>query len=114
MGEQRGSGGILGEDEGASLSDYIKYQQSTGSKVRTFDFQVSASDQATIYGRAEAIGDPRGFSCATSVTDAIKGVGPFSSVETTMLPGRVVEQMQAIQTAIMFEKVREWVVNTIF
>jgi RHS repeat-associated protein len=110
----RGSGGILSQDEGASLSDYIKYQQSTGSKVSTYTFEVSASDQKTIYDRAVAIGDPRGTQCARAVTAAIQGVGPFKSVTSTRWPGAVANQMQQTQTAIAIEKLRQWVVKTIF
>lgn len=106
--------GILGPDEGASLPEYIKYQQSTGSTIKTFTFDVSKEDQGKIYDRAQQIGDPRGLSCATSVAEAIKGIGPFSSVKMSgmagvMAPGSVADQMRAIQTAIAVEKVGLWI-----
>jgi hypothetical protein len=107
-------GGILGPEEGASLSDYTKYQESTGSKVDTYTFSVSKSDQAKIFQNAEKIGDPRGMSCATSVTQAIKGVGLFAGVKETMLPGGVADQMKQIQTAIAVQKVGELVMHAIF
>jgi RHS repeat-associated protein len=94
----RGSGGILTkEDDGATVADYTKYQNSTGSKVSTVTIPVSAADQDKIYKNAQSIGDPRGMSCAISVSTALKGVGPFKNLETTHLPGTLLKEVRAIQ-----------------
>jgi hypothetical protein len=96
----RGSGGILTkEDDNATVADYTKYQTSTGSKVSTVTIPVSAADQNKIYTNAQSIGDPRGMSCAISVSTALKGVGPFKNLETTHLPGTLLKEVRAIQKA---------------
>jgi len=83
---ESGSAGILaGED--ASLADYVRYQQHTGSKVEVYCFDTSCCDQQQISDRANQIGDPRGFSCAASVSTCISGVGPFRDVSPTRTPG---------------------------
>jgi hypothetical protein len=94
----RGSGAILTKgDDGATLSDYIKYQNSTGSKVSTVTIPVAAADQEKIYKNAQSIGDPRGLNCAVSLSTALKGVGPFKDLEITYLPGTLPREMRAIE-----------------
>lgn len=43
------------------------------------------------------MGDPRGMSCAISVSTALKGVGPFKNLETTHLPGTLLKEVRAIK-----------------
>jgi hypothetical protein len=94
----RGEGGILTKnDDGATLVDYMKYQESTGSMVSTVTIPVSSADQEKIYQNAQSIGDPRGFSCAISVSSALTGVGPFKNLETTHLPGTLLKEAREIQ-----------------
>jgi len=94
----RGSGAILTKgDDGATLSDYIKYQNSTGSKVSTVTIPVAVADQEKIYKNAQSIGDPRGLNCAVSLSTALKGVGPFKDLEITYLPGTLLREMRAIE-----------------
>jgi hypothetical protein len=69
----RGEDGIF-EGKDANLQDYINYQRSTGSKVEVVKIPTTPEQEALIRQRAEEIGDPRGFSCATSVSAAISGV----------------------------------------
>ena len=96
----RGSDGILTkEDNGATLTDYVKYQESTGSKVSTVTIPVSAADQEKIYKKALAIGDPRGLSCAISVSTVLSGVGPFKNLNTTRLPGTLLKEARAVAKA---------------
>lgn len=95
---KRGSGGILTKEyDGATLSDYIVYQNSTGSKVSTVTIPVSAADQEVIYKNAQSIGDPRGLNCAVSLSKALRGVGPFKNLEITYLPGALLRELRAIE-----------------
>jgi RHS repeat-associated protein len=94
----RGSAGILTKEyDGATVADFTKYQNSTGSKVSTVTIPVSAADQENIYKNALSIGDPRLMSCAISVSTALKGVGPFKNLKTTHLPGTLLKEVRAIK-----------------
>ena len=84
---ERGSAGIFSGEE-AALEDYVRYQRNTGSQVEVYCFETSCCDEKTIMDRADSIGDPRGFSCAASVSACISGVGPFRGVSPTSVPGR--------------------------
>ena len=93
----RGSSGVLTqEDDHASLQDYIKYQESTGSKVSTVNIKISAKDEATIYQHASENGERRGLNCAGDVSRAVSGVGPFKNVKEVFLPGTLLKVARSI------------------
>jgi hypothetical protein len=84
---ERGSSAFVIDDEGGSLDDYVQYQRKLGSTVEIYCFDTSCCEEQQIYKRADQIGDPRGFSCARSVSACLSGVGPFAGVTKTQFPG---------------------------
>jgi RHS repeat-associated protein len=85
-GNRRPEDGIF-EGKDANLADYINYQKGTGSDVTTTNIPTSAEQEAAIKGRADGIGDPRGLSCATSVSGAIGGACGIDP--STFFPGNL-------------------------
>lgn len=68
----RGTGGYF-EGDDANLQKYVEYQKSTGSTVVLTNLPTSPEQEAAIKDRAMEISDPRGFSCASSVSGALGG-----------------------------------------
>ena len=89
---QRGSGGMFVNDD-FSIADYFKYHRDKGSEIEMYCFDTSCCDEQQIYDRADRTGDPRGFSCSTSVSGCIAGVGPFSGLSQTFYPSRCRNQI---------------------
>jgi RHS repeat-associated protein len=81
--DTRGSGGFL-EGEDANLDSYIDYQKGTGSEVRETKLPLTPEQEQQIKERAEEIGDARGLSCASSVSEALGGV---CGIEGSRFPG---------------------------
>jgi RHS repeat-associated protein len=84
-------GNTRGEDgtfygASANLANYINYQTSTGSVVQTITLGTTMQEEEAIEARASTIEDPRGFSCAASVSAAIDGV---CGISQTRLPGNL-------------------------
>jgi hypothetical protein len=94
MNSTRGTGGIF---QGKHLFKYKKYHQSVGSKVEFFIFDTTTSQQSKIIEKAEKIGDPRGFSCASSVSNALSGIGPFKNLTPVSRPGILAEKIQKLK-----------------
>ncbi|HEV2730720.1 MAG TPA: hypothetical protein VGV15_11870 [Terriglobales bacterium] len=114
-GQSRPSGGLFNVlDDGVSLSSYIAYQQQTGSTVHQFVFNTTQAEEDQIEHDAMSIGDPRGFSCAKSVSAAISGVGPFQAITQTGVPGSLAEQLEQLQTAIALEHLALGIAHIIF
>ncbi|HEX7155337.1 MAG TPA: RHS repeat-associated core domain-containing protein [Thermoanaerobaculia bacterium] len=86
MAVERGSGAILTGEFG-SIDDFMKYHRDSGSKVEMYCFDTTCCEEQQIRDRAEQIGDPRGFSCSRSVTACVAGIGPFSDLMQTSIPG---------------------------
>ena len=80
-------------DDGVTLASYIKYQQESGSTVKTFTFDTTQAQENQILQNAENIGDQRGLTCAKSVSTAISGVGPFQKITPTIFPGNLANQL---------------------
>lgn len=91
--DTRGSGGIF-EGKEASLKDYIKYQKDSGSSVVVTRIPTTSEQERLIKNRAEAIGDPRGFSCAASVSGAIGGT---CDIPGSSFPGPLHDQATKAQ-----------------
>ena len=83
--DTRGSAGIF-DGKDASLSDYLKVQLEDGGNVQTYSFNTTPDEENEISQRAIDQGDPRGAECATYVSEAIKGIGPFQSLGTYITP----------------------------
>ncbi|MDG4555807.1 MAG: RHS repeat-associated core domain-containing protein [Candidatus Contendobacter sp.] len=87
---ERGSGGIF-EGSEANLKSYIEYHENDGSTIELVKIPTTPEQEELIKKRAEIIGDPRGFSCAESVSAALKNI---CGIEGSSLPGRLKEQVQ--------------------
>lgn len=83
----RGSGGFFDGGE-ANLQKYIDYQKGTGSIVRTLTLPTTKAQEEAIKVKIEGLGDPRGFSCAASVSSALSG---SCRVAQTIRPGKLYE-----------------------
>lgn len=95
----RGSGGILSGAE-ADLGAYVRFQKTDGSAVSVFRFDTTPAQEAEIIANMENIGDPRGLSCASSVTDALDGIGQFKDLGVISTP-------RGVQNAMIDLKVKE-------
>jgi uncharacterized protein RhaS with RHS repeats len=84
--DPRGSGDIITGDD-ASLSSYTAYQRGTGSDVTTYTFNTTPQQEAAIEAAAEAQGGAFPGYCADHVSNAIRGIGPFSNLPHYYRPG---------------------------
>jgi hypothetical protein len=80
-----GSGDLITGDA-ANLTEYSKYHMENGSKVSVIFFNTSATQESSIYSRAEEMGGGVPGLCALYVSNVIKGIGPFESLGTRSLP----------------------------
>lgn len=92
--ETKGSGGIV-EGPRSDFREYVQFQQTDGPDVQLHVFATTPEQEAQIISNAEDIGDPRGFSCTSSVTSAIQGIGaPLNGIKTTAIPSRLEAQLR--------------------
>jgi RHS repeat-associated protein len=96
----RGSGGIVGPDEGFSESNYFDYLAKTGStSVTIITFNTNPDQEAALMRAAGDVGDPRGVWCSTSVSAAAKQSGAFPGLEGSFFPGELESQLSALPGA---------------
>ncbi|MGH9931966.1 MAG: RHS repeat-associated core domain-containing protein [Pyrinomonadaceae bacterium] len=95
----RGTGGTLDGNE-ANLSDYVQFQKADGPDVSVFRFDTTAEEEAQIKVNIERIGDPRGISCAPSVSGVLDGIGSFKNLGIFRTP-------KGLQQAMIDLKVKE-------
>jgi len=81
----RGEGGTF-YDQDASLANYLAFQLADGSNVQIYSFNTTPAEEEEIAKRAEAMGDPRGLNCASSVSHVLNGIGPFRNLGTFRTP----------------------------
>ena len=84
--DARGSGDLF-TNNNANLSAYTAFQRSTGSDVTTYTFDTTPDQEAAIEKAAEAEGGAQPFFCADHVSNAIRGIGPFSDLPHFYRPG---------------------------
>jgi RHS repeat-associated protein len=89
----RGTGGFF---EGPLLPDYVLYQLSTGSRVEITPLNTSAAEEQSIIQSAIDLGDPRGLSCASSVSAVLGGA---CGIGTTSFPGTLYSRAQGSSCA---------------
>lgn len=87
---ERGSGGIF-EGSEANLERYIQYHKDDDSTIELVKIPTTPEQEAAIKKQAEIIGDPRGFSCAKSVSAALGGI---CGIEGSSRPGKLKEQAE--------------------
>jgi RHS repeat-associated protein len=87
----RGTGGFF-EGKEANLGRYVNYQKSTGSVVELIVLKTTKEQEQAIMDAAEAIGDPRGFGCAASVSSAMSGT---CGIKPTRFPGLLAGQARS-------------------
>lgn len=84
-GQTRGTGGTF-DGPDANLADYVQFQKADGPEVLVFRFDTTPQQEAEIAANVEEIGDPRGWSCTTSVSGALNGVGEFKDLGIIRTP----------------------------
>ena len=95
-GPLRGSGDTFyGKD--ADLNKYQAAHEATGSTVETYSFATTPDQEKEIAGRIEKSGGQSPPYCASAVSEAIKGIGPFKDLKTYMLPGSLAEKLREIK-----------------
>jgi hypothetical protein len=75
----RGSADALHGDE-ANLNNYIDYQRSTGSSVKTYTYDTTPAEEAAIANRADELGGRAPFGCGRATSAALDGIGPFKGL----------------------------------
>lgn len=88
----RGSGGLF-EGDDFSMADYFKYHHDAGSEIEMLCFNTSCCDEQRLYDAANDTGDPRGFSCAASVSGCLAKTHRFTGITPTSIPGRCRSQL---------------------
>ncbi|WP_146160125.1 MULTISPECIES: RHS repeat-associated core domain-containing protein [unclassified Stenotrophomonas] len=91
----RGGGGIFeGAEDGAVLSEYIKYHSGQGSQVEVTRLDTTVDQENRFKINAENYGDRRGFTCARSVSTVLSG---YCGVTMTNFPGLLRSQAEGAQ-----------------
>lgn len=90
-----GSGQACG-DLDADASKYKKFHQDNGSTVKFFVFKTTPQEEKQIADRIDQLGGAAPFFCATSVSNALSGIGPFKNLKGSMFPGNLADQLNNI------------------
>jgi RHS repeat-associated protein len=80
----------------ANLSRYTKYHQSNGSTLSFFTFVTTPDEEKQIIARINSFPIIAPFFCASSVSNALAGIGPFKNLRGSMLPGSLAGQLNDI------------------
>ncbi len=104
-GPLRGSNDTLYEDA-ADIDKYKEYHEKDGTIVETHTVQTTPEEESEIADRIEQSGGKPPFACGVSVSDVIRGVGPFPE-DKDLIPGtledtvkKIVEEQQKIPESI--------------
>lgn len=81
----RGSGGFIAGPD-VDFSDYVKFQLQDGPDVQIYTFDTTFAEESQIAERITRDGEGRFFSCASNVSAAIKGIGPFKDIDQRSTP----------------------------
>lgn len=95
-GDTRPSGGVFEGDE-ADLDAYIRFHRLSGSEVVITRLETTKINEKVIKERAMEIGDPRGFSCASSTSAALAGLCR-GKISHTNRPARLNEMGEQAQS----------------
>ncbi|WP_322884818.1 hypothetical protein U8C32_12700 [Sinorhizobium medicae] len=86
---------------GVSLKDYVRFQKKDGPAVTVHQLDTNDEHETEIQDRVEQIGGSPltewgipFMGCAAGVSRAINGVGPFGTVDETMWPSKLKEQLE--------------------
>lgn len=92
--EPPGSGRVfIGND--ASLAEYLNYWRGQSSpEPKIFCFGTTPAEERSIYGRMNDLGGGGSMSCATNVSTALEGIGPFSNLKPTFWPPALANQLE--------------------
>lgn len=97
MSREMGSGRALYGPE-VNPEEYLRYQLRDGPNVTVRRYATTPHEEEIIKERVFNLGGAPAANfidtgCTTGVTEAIKGIGPFSQVEQTMWPTKLEEQL---------------------
>ncbi len=84
---------MCGADDGASLQNYINYENSTGSTVKTFTFPTTPEQEAQIFQNMDDQGAGTPGLCTKAVSATLQGVGPFAGLPSYLLPGSLADDL---------------------
>ncbi len=84
----RGEDGIF-TDKNADLAKYVLAQKSTGSIVEVTKLDTTEEQEEATKANADRIADPRGLSCAASVSESLAGT---CGISQTRFPGSLARQ----------------------
>jgi RHS repeat-associated protein len=90
--ERAGEGGDLDAD----LSRYMKFHKANGSTFWVLVFKTTPQEEKQIKDRIDEVGGASPFFCATSVSDVLRGIGPFKNLKGSMLPGNLANELNNI------------------
>ncbi len=93
-----GSGDACGGNA-ASVNNFEKFHEDNGSTVQTISFNTTPEEEEEIAERIADLGDPGYPGCASSVSNALQGIGPFKGLKINVLPGSLANQLQNLQKA---------------
>ena len=93
--QERGTGDYFG-DKAANLSNYIQYQNSLGSDVKTYSFNTTPEIERQFSDRALDQGGAAPGYCADHVSKVIRGIGPFKDLGRYFLPGNLASALSRI------------------
>ena len=96
---QLGSGrmGTIANIPGAGFDDYTRYQcDSKKGQVEVVCFQTTCCEENTILERASEFGGGGFAQCATGISYAVGGVGPFGEIDGSIRPSRLRRQIASI------------------
>lgn len=95
-GDTRPAGGVFEGDE-ADLRAYVQFHRISGSEVVITRMSTTKINEKVIKDRAMSIGDPRGFSCASSTSTALAGLCR-GKISHTNRPARLREMAEDAQS----------------
>ena len=96
---RRGSGDAFYGEE-ANFQEYLDYMKSGGNEVGTYRFSTSSQEEAEIVERINRLGNGGFLGCATSVSAALRGTGPFKNLGSYFFPSHLGEKLLQLQIEI--------------
>jgi RHS repeat-associated protein len=80
-------------DEDADPDKFKRYHSSHGSTTKMFEFDTTPDQEAEIAKNIEKQGRATGGTCALSVADVLRGIGPFKKLKSKLLPGSLADEL---------------------
>jgi RHS repeat-associated protein len=92
----RSSGGYVAGDQ-ADLQAYLQYQLQSGPDLQVYTFNTTPEEEAAIADRIQNGSDPGPGFCASGVSDALNGIGPFGNLGHYWTPSGLGGALRGLQ-----------------